>query len=142
MELAKSYLASEPKNALQVLDEAPSRQKQMLAVIVTRNWALMGLNNTKEARTNLDSALRLGRLPELVFQDGVLRLVEKDYVGARAAAEEVLAKNPEDVRAARLILDSLCGTEATAEGGRQAVSVGGGTAELGRLTAICWGNGR
>ena len=32
--------------------------------------------------------------------------MEKDYAGARAAADEVLAKNPEDVRAARLIMDS------------------------------------
>ena len=102
----EELLASEPKNALQVLDEAPGRQKQLLAVIVTRNWALIGLKNMKEARTNLDSALRVGRLPELVFQDGVLRLVEKDYIGARAAAEEVLAKNPEEVRAARLMIDS------------------------------------
>jgi tetratricopeptide (TPR) repeat protein len=109
VELAKSYIASEPKNALQVLDEAPNQQKQLLAVIVTRNWALMGLNHTKEARTNLDKALLLGRLPELVLQDGVLRLVEKDYIGARTAAEEVLAKNPEDVRAARLIIDSYAG---------------------------------
>ena len=104
--LAKSYLLSEPKSALQVLDDAPKQQKQILAVIVERNWALMGLHNTKEARTSLDEALRLGRFPELVLQDGILRLIDNDYDGARAAANEVLAKNPEEVRAARLIVDS------------------------------------
>ena len=123
VELAKSYLASEPKNALQVLDEAPGRQKQLLAVIVTRNWALIGLKNIKEARTNLDSALRVGRLPELVFQDGVLRLVEKDYVGARAAAEEVLAKNPEDVRAARLMIDSYAGQKQLPKAGDRLIQL-------------------
>src|ERR1035437_3389018 len=88
VELAKSYVLNEPKNALQVLDDAPKQQKQILAIIVERNWALMGLHNTKEARTTLDEALRLGRFPEIVLQDGVLRLIEKDYDGARAAANE------------------------------------------------------
>ena len=106
VELAKSYVVSEPKSALQVVDDAPKQQKQMPAIIVQRNWALMGLHNTKEARANLDQALRVARLPELVLQDGVLRLMEKDYDGARAAANEVLAKNPEEVRAARVIVDS------------------------------------
>ena len=49
--------------------------------------------------------LRLGRFPELVLQDGVLKLIEKNYDGARAAANEVLLKNPEEVRAARLLVD-------------------------------------
>src|ERR1035441_5258107 len=89
VELARSYVISEPKNALQVLDDAPKQQKQILAIILERNWALMGMQNTKEARTNLDGALRLGRFPELVLQDGVLKLIEKDYDGARAAANEV-----------------------------------------------------
>ena len=106
VELAKSYVVSDPRSALQVVDDAPKQQKQMPAIIVQRNWALMGLHNTKEARTNLDAALRLARLPELVLQDAVLRLMENDYDGARAAANEVLAKNPEEVRAARVILDS------------------------------------
>ncbi len=106
VELAKSYVVSDPKSALQVVDEAPKQQKQTLAIIVQRNWALLGLRNTKEARANLDAALQVARLPELVLQDGVLRLMENDYDGARAAANEVLAKNPEDVRAARVIVDS------------------------------------
>jgi tetratricopeptide (TPR) repeat protein len=106
LELARSYVVNEPKSALQVLDEAPQQQKQILAIVVERNWALIGLHNSKEARTNLDQALRLGRFPELVLQDGVLRLIEKNYEGARAAANEVLSKNPEEARAARVLVDS------------------------------------
>ena len=132
LELARSYLITEPKNALQVLDEAPQQQKQILAIVVERNWALIGLHNTKEVRTNLDGALRLGRYPELVLQDGVLKLIEKNYEGARAAANEVLSKNPEEVRAARLAVGRLLCAEAIAAGQREAGSVGGGAAKLGR----------
>jgi tetratricopeptide (TPR) repeat protein len=106
VQLAKSYVVDDPKRALQVLDDAPAQQKKILAIVIERNWALIGLHQTKEARANLDEALRLGRFPDLVLQDGVLRLVEKDYDGARAAANEVLSTNSEEVRAARLIVDS------------------------------------
>ena len=106
VELAQSYVTSEPRSALEVVDDAPKQQKQMLAIVVQRNWALMGLHNTKEVRTSLDAALRVGRFPELVLQDAVLRLTEKDYDGARTAANEVLGKSPEEVRAARVIVDS------------------------------------
>src|SRR5262249_22072992 len=39
LELSRSNLASDPKYALQVMDETPKQQKQILAVIVARNWA-------------------------------------------------------------------------------------------------------
>src|ERR1035438_4937486 len=67
---------------------------------------MMGIHKTKEVRASLDEVFGRGRFPELVLQDGILRLIEKDYDGARAAANEVLAKNPEEVRAARLMADS------------------------------------
>ena len=123
VELAKSYVVSEPKSALQVLDDAPKQQKQILAIIIERNWALMGLKNMKEARTNLDEALRLGRYPELVLQDGVLRLMEKDYDGARAAATEVLSKNPEEVRAARVIVDSYAAQKQLPKAGERLLQI-------------------
>ena len=123
VELAKSYVTTEPRSALQVLDEAPKQQKQILAVIIERNWALMGMQNTKEARTNLDEALRLGRVPELVLQDGVLKMIEKDYDGARKAANEVLSKNPEEVRAARLIVDSYAAQKQLAKAGERLVQI-------------------
>ena len=123
VELAKSYVVSDPKSALQIVDDAPKQQKQMLAIIVQRNWALMGLHNTKEARTNLDAALRVARLPELVLQDGVLRLMENDYDGARSAANEVLAKNPEEVRAARVIVDSYAAQKQLPKAGERLAQI-------------------
>jgi cellulose synthase operon protein C len=123
VELAKSFVTTDPKSALQVLDDAPKEQKQILAIIVERNWALLGLHSTREARTSLDESLRLGRFPELVLQDGVLRLNEKDYDGARAAANEVLSKNPEEVRAARLIVDSYAAQKQLPKAGERLVQI-------------------
>ena len=123
MELAKSFVVTDPKSALQVLDDAPKEQKRILPFIVERNWALLGLHSTREARTSLDESLRLGRFPELVLQDGVLRLMEKDYNGARAAANEVLSKSPEEVRAARLIVDSYAAQKQLPKAGERLVQI-------------------
>jgi tetratricopeptide (TPR) repeat protein len=123
VDLARSYVVEDPKSALQVLDDAPPQQKKILAIIIERNWALMGLHYMKEARANLDEALRFGRLPDLVLQDGVLRLIDKDYDGARAAANEVLSKNPEEVRAARLIVDSYAAQKQLPRAGERLLQI-------------------
>jgi tetratricopeptide (TPR) repeat protein len=104
--LARSFIgANQPAAAIKLLDEAPGRQKGTLAVVVTRNWALFQTGNTKEVRSTLDAALRVTRAPELVLQDAVLRMKEKDYRGACTSAEEVLRNNPEDVTAAGVLAD-------------------------------------
>jgi tetratricopeptide (TPR) repeat protein len=105
--LARSFtLSNEPKSALQVLDATPENQKRMMGTILERNWALFATGNSKEMRGHLDEALKYGRYPELLIQDGVLRLREGDFVGARAVADEVLRRNSEEVRAARILVDS------------------------------------
>ena len=70
-------------------------------MVTERNWALLGTGETKEMRSALDQALRVQRVPELVIQDGVLRLHQADYSGAIADAEEAIKNN--DVRGARLL---------------------------------------
>jgi tetratricopeptide (TPR) repeat protein len=67
---------------------------------------LLALQKYKEVRASLDSALHALRHPELVLQDAFLRLKTQDYAGARSAADEVLRRNPEDVRAAGLLAES------------------------------------
>jgi len=100
--LAQNFiLAKEWKAALDALNSAPANQKDMLAVVVERNWALLGDGETKELRSALDKALRVRRLPELVIQDGLLRLQEADYPGAIADAEEAIKNN--DLRGARIL---------------------------------------
>jgi tetratricopeptide (TPR) repeat protein len=94
------------QSALQVCDEAPAQQKNNLALILERNWALLNTGSTSEVRANLDLMLAARRLPAVVLQDGALRLQQKDYAGARADGEEVLKATPEDLTAALLISNS------------------------------------
>ena len=105
--LARSFvLQNDPKSALAVLDQAPPSQKHTVAVIIERNWALLEAGNTKELRTILDQSLPVAHVPELLLQDALLKISEKDYATARLRAEEVLKQNPEDSRAARIVADS------------------------------------
>jgi tetratricopeptide (TPR) repeat protein len=105
--LAKLFLVSnEARAAIDLLDQAPRPQQAMLEVMVERNWALLSTGQLKELRTLLDRALTTGRFPELLLQDAILRMRERDYAGARTDADEVLARNPLEVRAARIVADS------------------------------------
>jgi tetratricopeptide (TPR) repeat protein len=105
--LAKSFvLANHPQAALNVLDETPESQKSAVAVIVWRNWALLQAGNRQELRSGLNRTLPVTRTAELVLQDGLLRMEEKDYDGSRADAKEVLRLKPEDSRGARLLADT------------------------------------
>ena len=97
---------NEGKAALQLLDRTPDSQKRTVGFIVERNWALLATGNTKEVRSILDQALRTNRFPELVLQDSVLRMSEKDFAGSRASAEEILSRYPQEPRAARLLVNS------------------------------------
>ncbi len=73
--LARNFIqANESKSALDLLNSASPAQKSTLAFVIERNWALLGVGEIKELRSSLDQALRVRRVPELVIQDGVLRL--------------------------------------------------------------------
>jgi tetratricopeptide (TPR) repeat protein len=103
--IARNYLhGQQPKAALEVLDRAPEEQKKTLGVITEKNWALLVLGNMAEARTSIAEALGAARTPELLLQSGVLKLLSKDYAGARAEAEAVLKMAPGDLRAAQFLV--------------------------------------
>jgi tetratricopeptide (TPR) repeat protein len=105
--LVQSLLVAEQNEAaLSALDQAPAPQKQSLAVIVERNWALLFLGRDREVRPILDRALRYGPFPELVLQDAVLKMKEGNFAAARTAAEQVLKQDPENARAAHVVVDS------------------------------------
>lgn len=105
--LARSFIASnEAQSALATLNQAPPQQRMILALIVERNWALFATGNFKEMRTVLDQALKAARYPELLIQDSVLKMHEGSYASAAAVADEILLRNPEEVRAARILADS------------------------------------
>ncbi len=105
LELAQTLMASGgAQSTLQLLDEAPQEQKGTVGVVVKRNWALLALGRTAEARKGIDQALSAAKVPEASLQDAVLKLSQKDYAGARAAAERVLSQSPEDVRALHAVV--------------------------------------
>lgn len=107
LELARSFGKNDPKTALEILDQAAASQKNTLPVRETRNWVLLAMGDNPEARKEVDRGLAQKRTAELLLQDGVLKMVAKDYAGARLAAEEVLVKNPSDERAMRIVVDSF-----------------------------------
>ena len=105
--LVQSLLVGQEYEAtLSVLNQTPAQEKQSLAVTIERNWALLFLGRDKEVRPVLDQALRYGASPELVLQDGILKMRAGDYAGARVAGEKVLKQDPDNARAAHLVLDS------------------------------------
>jgi tetratricopeptide (TPR) repeat protein len=105
--LARSFLlTNEAQAALQVMDETPERQKDIVQAKIQRNWALLEAGNLTEAGQRIGNALAISRDPELLEQRGLLKMKEKDFVGARSDAEEILNQNPENERAIRLLVDS------------------------------------
>src|SRR6202040_2990855 len=84
---------------------AGAAQQQTLGAIVQRNWALAGLQSWVGLRRSIDQGLALARTPELLLQDGMLRMQQKDYAGARSSLESGL-KLGKDPR----LLKALAGT--------------------------------
>jgi tetratricopeptide (TPR) repeat protein len=103
--LARNYVhIQQPQAALGLLDQAPAEQKRTLGVVTEKNWALLAMGNTAEARTSVAEALRTAKTPELLLQSGAVKFMSKDYAGARAEAEEVLKIVPGDLRAVRFLV--------------------------------------
>lgn len=106
-ELARSFiLGNEPSSALELLNETPEGQKDTLAAVVERNWALLAAGQNKELRYVLDQALRIRRVPELVLQDAFLRFLQGDHAGSIVDCEEAIGSIPDDPRAVRLLADN------------------------------------
>ena len=94
------------KAALDVMDDKAvlPQQKNVLAYLVQRNWALIQLNQSAEARKEVDRGLAQLRAPDLLFQDAYLKYGQKDYPATRASLVEALNKSPEDLRMLRLLV--------------------------------------
>jgi len=107
IELAEALIeARSSKIALDVLDAAPPDQKHLLPILAMRNWALISSGDAGGARKGIDEALAQSKAPEFMFQDGILKLNQRNMTGARVALEEVLQKSPGDQRAVQALADS------------------------------------
>jgi len=105
LELARLQIASKGATAaLEILGQAPDSQKRAVPLIVESNWALLDLGRRDEARKGIAQGLQLARTPDLLLQDALLKMGDKDYTGARASLECLLKANPEDVRAVRALV--------------------------------------
>jgi tetratricopeptide (TPR) repeat protein len=105
--LARSFRAAhQAKAALELVEEAPSAQKRLLPLIIERNWALLEVGNIPEAKAGIDGMLQSFKIPEVLLQRSVVKLLGRDYNGARDDAEESLKGNPEDIRAVSVIAEA------------------------------------
>ncbi|HLY17512.1 MAG TPA: tetratricopeptide repeat protein, partial [Bryobacteraceae bacterium] len=105
LDLARLLIESKAaRAALEVLGRAADSDKRTLAFIVESNWALLDLGRRDEARQGVAEGLRAARTPDLLLQDALLKIGDRNYTGARAALDAALAQNPEDVRALRALV--------------------------------------
>ena len=107
VEMAQMLIGQkDAKGALDLLDRAPAQQKNTLAILVQRNWALLALGQRDEAEKNVDAALAKVRAPDLLTQKAILDLQSKKNADGRALLGEILKRNPQDFRALNLLGES------------------------------------
>ncbi len=99
------------KPALDLMDGTPEQQKNLVPVIIERNWALLGTGNVKEMGAGIKAGLAQQQAPDLLIQDCILHLMQNDKAGARAPLEKVLQKSPEDLRALELLTRTYSGDD-------------------------------
>jgi tetratricopeptide (TPR) repeat protein len=90
--------------AMDLLNQAPDSHKQLVEMITVKNMALMALGNYAEAQKGVEEALRLGRTPELLVQDATLKMQRKDMARSQADLEEILQRDPTNVKALELLM--------------------------------------
>ncbi len=100
VELAQLLIASHgAAAALQTMNETPAAQQKTVAAIGARNWALLAVGDTAAARQGVDGGLAIARAPELLLQDGALKLVGRDPAGAQVSFDEALKLLPDSTQA-------------------------------------------
>ena len=104
LDLARLLLVSNaPKTVLELLNET-AVPKANLTVLGLRNWALFATGDVAGFRKGVSDALALGRTPDVLLQDAIVKLQRRDAAGARASIDAVLAQNPRDLRAFDLLV--------------------------------------
>lgn len=97
LELAHAFTQTNyPKSAVELLDQTPQPYRRGVALIVERNIALYDLGDYAQLRKGIDQGLAISRDPRLLWQDGLLKLKQKNYVGGRVSLEEALKQQPQD----------------------------------------------
>lgn len=86
LELADIMLESKAaQSALDLLNEAPARQRSTIPIALKRNWALLALGQKIEVQRNIAAILAARKVPEALVQSAILNLEKRDYPGTQAA---------------------------------------------------------
>ncbi len=94
------------KSALDILNSTPANQKDSLAVITERNWALMKAARPKSCDPSSTKSCESGVRLNWLFRMASFGFEHADYSGAISDAEEAIRDNPGDVRGPRLLGDT------------------------------------
>src|SRR5262249_49367919 len=99
IELCQLLLSAQaPAAALPLMNETPPQQRSSAAYLLERNWAVLATGDLAEAQRGVSQGLALGRTPDFLLQDALVKTARKDYAGARASQEEALRQDPDDLR--------------------------------------------
>lgn len=111
-------LSHSPAAALEVLNAAPEGQKQAPAAMLERNLANYAAGDHKAFRDGVAQAMQLRRTPDVLLQDAVVKLTDRDYAGARASSAEALRLRPDSLRALEATVFSYAAQNQTAQAER------------------------
>lgn len=120
LELSRLFRETKnPEAARDLIQQAPADQQSLPPVVVERNWTLLQLRDAAGLRKSVSEGLKTFRTPDLLLQDGLLKLLQKDPRGAELRLEEALRMNPEDLRALEALADSFAARNQAAAAGKR-----------------------
>jgi Flp pilus assembly protein TadD len=107
VDMAQRLIASGGgKAALDLLEATPADQKNLLPVVIQRNWALWATGDVEKARAGIQAGYQAGRSPEILLQDALMQLKDKKYAASRDLMREALKFNPSDMRIIEALAES------------------------------------
>jgi tetratricopeptide (TPR) repeat protein len=106
LELARSLIQNKNAHeALDLLNHAPAEQQTAPAFIAQSGWTYLALGDKNGFSKTVAIGLSANN-PESLVQDGVFKLLQKDFAGAQQSLEKALERNPADLRALDALLES------------------------------------
>lgn len=99
-------LSNSAQTALTLLDAAPANQKQSLGIIIERNLAKLRLGDTEGFRAGVREGLKQESAPDLLVQDAVGKILDRNYTGARSSLQAALRQQPLNGQAVRAMVMS------------------------------------
>ncbi|MBV8847832.1 MAG: tetratricopeptide repeat protein, partial [Bryobacterales bacterium] len=107
IDLVQALIADkQAKTGLDVANQTPEAQRNNPGFIAVHAAALMANQDQEGARKEIARGLAIAKTPLLLMQDATLKLIEKDYAGARAPIDELLKAQPDNINAWSLLVQT------------------------------------